>query len=116
MKGYFVCGNDGDWVIIPDTKKAARVDKGRINAFCGNDPWFESWGGEKLKGSPEDYGKVIATRNDEAPIVAHDPALWEKRKAWWAQQKEEQSDQNIAQAEKIQDEEEWTLDDMDIDK
>ncbi len=112
MRAFYVHGSDGDWVVIPDTEKAVQVTARLMARFLSPDPWFESWGGKEIEGPPETYGTVAATRNDEAPVVAVDAALWEERKKHWQSQPMEEEEVQAAQ--EVEDED-WSLDDMDFD-
>lgn len=80
MIAYYVSQRQADTVVIPDVQVAKRVDRAVLRHFLAEEPGFEAWQGEPLAGrSPEDFGTVLATRDDAAPPTILDQAHWNER-------------------------------------
>lgn len=80
MIAYFVTLRNQDTVVIPAREVAQPVDRTILRSFLAEDPDFATWQGEPLAGrKPEDFGKVLATREDGAPPLILDQELWNQR-------------------------------------
>ncbi|HEY9855090.1 MAG TPA: hypothetical protein V6D05_05080 [Stenomitos sp.] len=80
MIGYYVTQRQQDTVVIPEAGVAQRVDRAVLRRFLADDPEFGTWEGEALGGrKPEDFGTVLATREEEAPPTILDQAHWNER-------------------------------------
>lgn len=80
MIAYYVTKGQEDTVVIPEAQVAARVDRAVLRQFLADEPDFASWQGEPLSGrSPETFGTVLATRDEEAPPTILDQARWNDR-------------------------------------
>jgi hypothetical protein len=82
MLAYFVHNEetDQDVVVLPDTACSTLVDRQNLENFIAAKPDFMSWAGDScVDPRPEDFGKVIATRDDTGDICVVDEALWKAR-------------------------------------
>lgn len=80
MIAYYVTQRQADTVVIPDAEVARRVDRAVLREFLADEPEFARWQGEPLSGRvPEDFGKVLATRDEDAPPTILDQAHWNER-------------------------------------
>jgi hypothetical protein len=86
MIAYYV--HDGkkenDVIVIPDRECAVPVDRERLEAFISVDPVFASWSGNACGVvSAEDFGAVIATRDDNGDVCVIDQERWRKRMEYY---------------------------------
>lgn len=80
MIGYYVTQRQQDTVVIPEAGVAQKVDRTVLRRFLADDPEFATWQGEALGArTPEDFGTVLATREDDAPPTILDQARWNER-------------------------------------
>lgn len=80
MIAYFVTRRNEDTIVIPEKEIALRVDRQVLRQFLADEPDFATWQGEALGGRvPEDFGTVLATREDEAPPLIVDQGMWNQR-------------------------------------
>ena len=82
MIAYYVYDDkkENDVIVLPDRECAIPVDRERLEAFISVDPMFASWSGDACGlVSPEDFGTVIATRDDDGDVCVLDQALWRSR-------------------------------------
>ena len=82
MIAYFVHNNDtdSDLIYLPDLQCFVPVDRGRMEAFISVEPDFASWSGEKCTVvTPEEFGGVIATREDKGDVCILNHELWKER-------------------------------------
>jgi hypothetical protein len=82
MIAYYVHDEkkENDVIIIPDRECRIPVDRQRLEAFIAVDPVFASWPGDACGlVSPEDFGVVIATRDDGGDVCVMDHKLWRER-------------------------------------
>jgi len=82
MIAYYVHDDkkENDVIVIPDRECTIPVDKQRLEAFISVDPVFAGWPGDACGlVSPEDFGGIVATRDDDGDvcIIHHD--LWRER-------------------------------------
>jgi hypothetical protein len=86
MIAYYVHDDkkEDDVIVIPDRECTIPVNKERLEAFISVDPAFSSWSGEACgMVSPEDFGAVIATRDDDGDVCVIDHELWRKRMGYY---------------------------------
>ena len=81
MLAYFVHDpkKEGDLIIIPGICCSVRVDAERFESFISPTADFAAWTGDTCELPPEDFGKVIATRDDDGDVCVLDQALWRSR-------------------------------------
>ena len=82
MIAYYVHDEkkENDVIVIPDRECTISVDKARMEAFISVDPVFASWSGDACRlVSPEDFGVVIATRDDGGDVCVVNHELWRER-------------------------------------
>ena len=82
MIAYYVHDEkkENDIIVIPDRECSIPVDRQRLEAFISVDPVFASWSGDVCGlVSPEDFGVVIATRDDGGDVCVIDHKLWRER-------------------------------------
>jgi hypothetical protein len=79
MIAYYVKKDEDEFIIIPETDQVISADSQSIKEFISPSACFKTWLGmhhENVK--PEDFGKVIATRNDDGDIQVKDEDVWKK--------------------------------------
>ena len=82
MIAYYVHDEkkQNDVIVIPDRECSITVDRERLEAFISVDPVFAGWPGDACGlVSPEDFGVVIATRDDGGDVCVMDPEKWRER-------------------------------------
>ena len=82
MIAYYVHDSkkENDVIVIPDRECTVPVDRERLEAFISVDPVFASWPGDACGlVSAEDFGVVIATRDDNGDVCVIDQQLWRER-------------------------------------
>jgi len=82
MIAYFVHNSDteSDLIYLPEMHCFVAVDRDRMEAFISVDPDFASWIGETCElVTPEEFGDVIATREDEGDVSVLNHELWKER-------------------------------------
>ena len=82
MIAYFVHNptTQTDVIVMPDMACAVAVDRKMIEAFISPAPVFAEWSGDACANvSPEDFGSVAATRDEQGDICVIDEDLWRKR-------------------------------------
>lgn len=82
MIAYFVHNNDtdADLIYLPDSQCIVSVNRERMEAFISVEPDFASWSGDNCEAvSPEEFGGVIATREDKGDVCILNPELWKER-------------------------------------
>ena len=82
MIAYYVhdAKKENDVIVIPDRECSTTVDRERLEAFISVDPVFASWSGDTCElVSPEDFGVVIATRDDGGDVCVMDQEKWRQR-------------------------------------
>jgi hypothetical protein len=82
MIAYYVHDSkkQDDLIILPEMECAVPVDKDRMEAFISVDPMFAQWSGDACGTvSPEDFGTVVATRDDNGDVCVVDQELWRSR-------------------------------------
>lgn len=82
MIAYFVHNKEKqtDMIYLPELHCFIEVNPDRMEAFISVDPDFASWSGEKCNlVPPEEFGGVIATREDKGDINILNAELWKER-------------------------------------
>jgi hypothetical protein len=82
MIAYYVHDEkkENDVIVIPDRECTVPVDRKRLEVFISVDPVFASWPGDACGlVSPEDFGEVIATRDDGGDVCVMDQERWRER-------------------------------------
>lgn len=82
MIAYFVHNGETatDLIYLPDMHCFVSVNRERMEAFISVAPDFESWTGETCQlVQPEEFGEVIATREDKGDVCVLKPDLWKER-------------------------------------
>ena len=82
MIAYFVHNKQeqGDTIVIPDIGCRVPVDAERLEAFIAVRPDFKEWSGDACGHSvAEDFGTILATRDDCGDVSVVDEKLWRER-------------------------------------
>jgi len=82
MIAYYVYDHkkEDDVIVIPNRECTVPVDRERLESFISVDPMFASWPGDVCGlVSPEDFGVVIATRDDNGDVCVIDQQRWRER-------------------------------------
>ena len=87
MIAYFVHDSkkQSDLIVLPDMGCAVNVDAERLETFISVAPVFAEWSGDACSGlAPEDFGTVIATREEGGDVCILDGDIWQDRMAHYA--------------------------------
>jgi hypothetical protein len=69
-----------DTIYLPDRGCFVAVDKAAMERFISVKPDLATWTGQAcVQVKPEEFGTVVATRNDPGDVCVIDPNLWRKR-------------------------------------
>lgn len=69
-----------DVVVIPELGCSVAVDADRLLSFISVSPKFETWSGDACGVmTPEDYGTIVATRDDCGDVNVIHEVLWRER-------------------------------------
>lgn len=82
MIAYYVYdeGKKKDLVIIPEMSCAVDVDEKVMADFISATPVFAAWSGDSCQiVAPEDFGLVIATRDELGDVCVLKMDLWQER-------------------------------------
>ena len=82
MIAYYVHDNKkkNDVIVLPDPGCTVTVDRQRMESFISVNPNFADWSGEACSDlSPEDFGTVVATRDDSGDVCVANHELWRER-------------------------------------
>lgn len=86
MIAYFVrdSKNEKDLIVIPDKGCSVEVTPQHMETFISVDPLFAGWTGDSCEDvAPEDFGTVVATRDDGGDVCVMDHELWKERMAYY---------------------------------
>ncbi len=81
MIAYYVHDDkkETDLIVLPDMGCSVEVDAGRMEAFISVKPDFASWSGEACGMlSPEDFGTIVASREDGGDVCVAKHDLWRR--------------------------------------
>jgi hypothetical protein len=84
MIAYYVHDSkkETDLIVLPDMGCSVAVDAGRLEAFISVKPDFTSWSGEACGLlSPEDFGTIVASRDEGGDVCVVNHDLWRRRMA-----------------------------------
>jgi hypothetical protein len=82
MIAYFVHDEkkNDDIIMMPAMSCAVTVDKEKLEAFISPAPAFANWSGSTcVDVKPEDFGTVIATREEGGDVCVLKADLWQAR-------------------------------------
>jgi hypothetical protein len=82
MIAYFVHDKEkvGDTIYLPDLGCFVPVEKDAMERFISVNPDFADWTGQACTFiKPEEFGTVIATRDDQGDVCIIQPDLWRER-------------------------------------
>ena len=82
MIAYLVTNrhNQQDTFVVPDIGCSVPVDRDRMQAFISVEPDFGKWSGDACEGmSPEDFGDIIASRDDCGDVRIEKEDLWREK-------------------------------------
>jgi hypothetical protein len=83
MIAYFVHNqvSGSDTIVIPEMNCAVPVDAEIVKAFISAAPNFASWSGNSCQAvDPQDFGTVIATRDEQGDVCVLQADLWHQRR------------------------------------
>ena len=81
MIAYYVHNSkkETDLIVLPDMGCSVAVDAARMEAFISVNPDFASWSGDTCgELSPEDFGTIVASRNEEGDVYVVNHDLWRR--------------------------------------
>jgi hypothetical protein len=79
---YFVHDreNNSDMIVLPEMNCSVPVNAERMQAFISVQPVFAEWSGDACRdASPEDFGTVIATREEGGDVCVLKADIWRER-------------------------------------
>jgi hypothetical protein len=82
MIAYFVHDKEksSDTIYLPDLGCFVPVDKAAMERFIAVKPDFANWQGQSCTFvKPEEFGTVVATRDDPGDVCIVQPDLWRER-------------------------------------
>ena len=82
MLAYYVHDDKkkNDVIVLPDMGCTVSVDRERMEAFISVSPDFTTWPGDACSDlRPEDFGIVIATREDQGDVCVINHEIWRRR-------------------------------------
>ncbi len=82
MMAYFVHDKKEktDTIVLPDLGCSVAVDETRLKDFISARPTFKEWSGDACGlMTPEDYGTIVATRDECGDVNIVKEALWRDR-------------------------------------
>jgi hypothetical protein len=84
MIAYYVHDSkkETDLIVLPDMGCSVAVDAGRMEAFISVKPDFTSWLGDACgELSPENFGTIVASRDEGGDVCVVNHDLWRRRMA-----------------------------------
>ena len=82
MIAYYVHDSkkETDLIVLPDMGCSVAVDAGRMEAFISVKPDFTNWSGDACgELSPEDFGAIVANRDEGGDVCVVNHDLWRRR-------------------------------------
>jgi hypothetical protein len=86
MIAYFVhnSNDNSDTILLSEMGCSVSVDAERMQAFISVRPVFAKWSGNACRDvSPEDFGIVIATREEDGDVCVLKPEIWKERMEYY---------------------------------
>ena len=84
MIAYYVHDSkkETDLIVLPDMGCSVAMDAERLEAFISVSPDFASWSGDACGVlSPEDFGTIVASRDEGGDVCEVNHELWHRRMA-----------------------------------
>ena len=84
MIAFYVHDNkkETDLILLPDRGCSVAVDAERMEAFISVKPDFASWSGDACgELTPEDFGTIVASREEGGDVCVINRDLWRRRMA-----------------------------------
>jgi hypothetical protein len=81
MIAYYVHDSkkETDLIVLPDMGCSVAVNAGRLEAFISVSPDFSSWSGDACgELSPEDFGTIVASRDEDGDVCVVNHDLWRR--------------------------------------
>ena len=81
MIAYYVHDSkkETDLIVLPDMGCSVAVDAERLEAFISVSPDFASWSGDACGVlSPEDFGTIVASRDEGSDVCVVNHDLWRR--------------------------------------
>ena len=73
-----------DTFVVPEIGCSVSVDSERMKAFISVSPDFETWSGDACEGmAPEDFGDIVAIRDDCADVKVLKEDLWREKMTYY---------------------------------
>lgn len=82
MRAYFVYDEpkDMDRLVLPENDLLVSVDRKVMEEFIAVQPDFSQWPGKPISGlAPENFGRIVATRDEKGDVCIVEPTLWQQR-------------------------------------
>ena len=82
MIAYFVHNreNQNDTVVLPELGCSVPVDDACLKSFISAEPDFSKWSGAACGSlTPEDFGTIVAIRDDCGDVSVRNQRLWQER-------------------------------------
>jgi hypothetical protein len=89
MIAYFVHDDkkNADIILLPDMSCAVNVDKEKMEDFISPAPAFAKWSGNTcVDVKPEDFGAVVATREEGGDVCVLNAEIWQARMQYYMSQ------------------------------
>ncbi|MEJ2639181.1 MAG: hypothetical protein P8010_06365 [Desulfosarcinaceae bacterium] len=89
MIAYYVHDEkkNDDVIVLPDMSCAVTVDKDKLADFIAPAPAFAKWSGNTCVAvKPEDFGTVIATREEGGDVCVLKEETWQARMQYYLSQ------------------------------
>jgi hypothetical protein len=89
MLAYYVHDEkqNNDVILLPDMSCAVNVDKEKMEAFISPAPAFANWSGNTcVDVKPEDFGTVIASREEGGDVCVLKADIWRTRMEYYLSQ------------------------------
>ena len=86
MIAYYVHDKkkEDDLIVLPELGCRVAVDADRMEAFISVKPEFAKWSGDACGAlSPEDFGTIVATRDERGDVCIVNHDLWRRCMAYY---------------------------------
>jgi hypothetical protein len=84
MIAYYIYDRkkEDDLIVLPEMGCSVKVDAARMEAFISVNPEFARWSGDACGDmKPEDFGTIVATRDEAGDVCVIKQELWRQRMA-----------------------------------